>query len=168
MEPTVDIIDAEDRLDDIRQLLTEYVNWIGVPLEFGDFDAELADLPGAYDRPKGRLYLAQVNHELVGCVALQPSDIEEPDQNVCEMKRLFVRNAYRGLGISRKLARKVIAEAKDIGYTLMLVDTFDFVDRLVRLFDELGFEETPAYRPSPHDNLRYFRLDLREGQGETA
>lgn len=166
MEQAVDIIDAEERLYDVRQLLTEYVNWIGVPLEFGDFDAELADLPGAYDRPKGRLYLAQINHELVGCVALQPSDIEEPDQSVCEMKRLFVRNTYRGLGISRKLSEKVIEEARDIGYTVMLADTFGFVERLVRLFEELGFSETEPYRASPHDNLRYFRLALAQPRGQ--
>lgn len=166
MEPTVDIIDAQERLDDVRQLLTEYINWIGVPLEFNDFDAELAELPGQYDRPKGRLYLAQVNHEVVGCVALQPSDIEEPGQSVCEMKRLFVRNTHRGMGISRKLAEQVISEARDIGHTVMLVDTFDFVDRLVQLYNELGFSETEPYRASPHDNLRYFRLALRETQQE--
>ncbi|MGI6655181.1 MAG: GNAT family N-acetyltransferase [Christensenellales bacterium] len=164
MQPDIDIIDAEERLDDVRQLLTEYVNWIGVPLEFGDFDTELAELPGQYERPRGRLYIAQLDDELVGCVALQPSEIEEPDQSICEMKRLFVRTAHRGKGISRRLAQKAIAEAKDIGYTVMLADTFDFIERLVKLFNDLGFTETEAYCPSPHDNLRYFRLDLTQDQ----
>lgn len=160
MDTHVDIIDAQDRLDDVRRLLTEYVNWVGVPLEFGDFDAELAELPGQYERPRGRLYIAQIRHELVGCVALQPSDIQEAGQDVCEMKRLFVRHQYRGMGISRRLAERVIADARDIGYTVVLADTFDFIDRLVRLFGSLGFAETAPYRASPYERLRYFRLEL--------
>ena len=103
------IISAVSELDEIRQLFKEYANSLGIDLCFQDFDKELIDLPGKYSEPYGRLYMALINDKVAGCIALRPID-----DHSSELKRLYIRNGYRGLGISKRLIQKVIDDAIDI------------------------------------------------------
>ncbi len=156
----VQIVEAYSYLNDIRSLFAEYAAWIGVPLDFQDFDEELAALPGRYAGPDGRLYLALANGETAGCIALRAYDTTPGGVRRCEMKRLYVRDAFKGFGIGRLLAQRVIDEARMAGYGEMLLDSFDFMNSAIALYKKLGFEETGPYRYNPHQNVKYLRLDL--------
>ena len=114
IEPTASTADVATAF----ALIREYADALGVDLCFQDLERELAELPGAYAPPRGRLFLARVDGQTAGCVALRPLG---PD--VCEMKRLYVRPAFRGAGAGRALVERVLAEAKAIGYRRMVLDT---------------------------------------------
>jgi putative acetyltransferase len=139
----------------IRELFQEYADSLGVDLGFQDFDRELAELPGDYVPPSGRLLLA-LGPEPAGCVALRPF---EP--GVCEMKRLFVRPAWRGTGLGRILARRIIDAGRDAGYERMRLDTLPTMAAARGLYESLGFVEIQAYRPNPVHGTTYFELALR-------
>lgn len=108
-----------------------------------------------YARPDGRLYIAKVEDEAVGCIGLRKID----DEN-CEMKRLYVKPAFRGHKIANKLVELIINDAKEIGYKSILLDTLPFLEGAIRLYKKLGFFEIDSYNNSPMDNLVYLRLDL--------
>jgi GNAT superfamily N-acetyltransferase len=139
----------------IRELFQEYADSLGVDLGFQDFDRELAELPGDYVPPSGRLLLA-LAPEPAGCVALRPF---EP--GVCEMKRLFVRPAWRGTGLGRILAQRIIDAGRDAGYERMRLDTLPTMAAARGLYESLGFVEIEAYRPNPVHGTTYFELALR-------
>ncbi len=139
----------------VRGLFLEYREHLGVDLCFQDFDEELASLPGFYRPPKGGLWLARVDGNLAGCIGFRP--LENGD---CEMKRLWVRADYRGLGLGRKLAVTCIGAASMTGYTAMCLDTLAFMAEARTLYDSLGFQEIPAYYDNPLDDVRYMRLEL--------
>src|SRR5262245_5046211 len=121
-------------VESVRALFQEYQAGLGVDLRFQGFAEELADLPGAYAPPAGRLYLALQRHEPAGCVALRPLE-----QATCEMKRLFVRPAHRGCGIGRMLAERVLGEARAIGYERIVLDTLPAMQEAQALYATLGF-----------------------------
>lgn len=102
---------AYRNLEDIRQLFAEYAASLAIDLGFQRFDDELRQLPGKYAPPRGRLFIATVDGKSAGCVALRPFDDDR-----CEMKRLYVRDAFRGLGIGRLLAQRIVDEAAAMGY----------------------------------------------------
>jgi GNAT superfamily N-acetyltransferase len=139
----------------VRLLFEEYRTSLGIDLCFQGFDAELATLPGAYGRPRGRLWLAMVDGEAAGCVGLRPHEAD-----ACEMKRLYVRPAHRGKGIGKKLAEKSIEVAKELGYRKMYLDTLASMAEATTLYRDLGFTETSAYRYNPLPNVLYFELAL--------
>lgn len=147
---------AVNDTDTIRTLFREYEAFLGVDLCFQSFEEELRTLPGKYAEPKGRLYLALCDGEAAGCIALRPID-----ETACEMKRLFVREKYRGLGIGELLAKQLISDAKEIGYTLMRLDTLNTLTSAVTLYRKLGFKETDAYYDNPYEGVIYFELTLR-------
>ncbi|MCH8036006.1 MAG: GNAT family N-acetyltransferase [Proteobacteria bacterium] len=123
----------------------------------GQIEAELASLPGSYAPPGGGVWLAHVDGALAGCVALRPHD-----GGTCEMKRLWVRPAFRGLGLGRRLAETGIAAARRAGYRTLCLDTLAFMDAARALYQTLGFHEIPAYYDNPLEDVRYLELDLRE------
>jgi ribosomal protein S18 acetylase RimI-like enzyme len=144
-----------DAVAQTRELFCEYAAESQLDLCFQNFEAELAGLPGAYAPPEGRLLLAFYEGHMAGCVALRKFE-----EGVCEMKRLYVRPAFRGLGIGRTLARRVIEEAVAIGYARMRLDTLARMRAAVALYEALGFRRIEAYRPNPLEDVIYFELCL--------
>jgi GNAT superfamily N-acetyltransferase len=144
-----------DQIALARELFQEYAAWLGVDLCFQGFDAELANLPGAYAFPRGRLLLAMKGEVAAGCVALRSLD-----ETACEMKRLFVRPAFRGNGLGRRLAERVVEEARGIGYSIMRLDTLPRMDAAVRLYESLGFQRCAAYYNTPLRDTLFMQLPL--------
>ncbi|MGA2377459.1 MAG: GNAT family N-acetyltransferase [Candidatus Sulfotelmatobacter sp.] len=139
-----------------RELFLEYAQSLGFSLCFQNFDKELAGLPGDYAPPAGRLLLAEWEGQLAACVALHKL---EPD--TCEMKRLYLRPQFRGKGIGRTLAERIIAEARQIGYRRMRLDTVEPVMKdAVAIYRKLGFKEIAPYCPNPIAGALYMELEL--------
>ncbi len=139
-----------------RELFVEYGQSLGFSLCFQSFDQEYLTLPGKYALPRGRLLLAEVDGRPAGCIALRPLE-----EGVCEMKRLYVRPDFRGLGIGRQLAESVISEAKQIGYYAMRLDTVeDKMATAVALYRALGFREIGPYTTNPVPGAKFMQLDL--------
>ncbi|HEY8411462.1 MAG TPA: GNAT family N-acetyltransferase [Pyrinomonadaceae bacterium] len=139
-----------------RELFQEYEASLKISLCFQNFEQELANLPGDYAPPRGRLLLAREFDELMGCIALRPLG-----PTTCEMKRLFVRAEYRDRGLGRVLVEAIIEEARKIGYTHMRLDTIaDRMERAIALYRSIGFVEIPPYRQNPVDTATFMELDL--------
>lgn len=149
-------VESKNDVDIARELFREYETAIGVDLCFQSFEKELAELPGAYAPPRGRLYLLRIDGEVEGCIALRPHGERD-----CEMKRLYVRPARRGVGAGRQLAERVIADAREIGYERMLLDTLDSMQTAQRMYESLGFVDGQPYTHNPLAGVRYMVLDLR-------
>jgi GNAT superfamily N-acetyltransferase len=139
-----------------RELFVEYQQALGVSLCFQDFDREVAGLPGAYSRPRGRLLLARVAGMPAACAALRP--LGERD---AEMKRLYVRPPFRGMGLGRALAEIVADEARGLGYELLKLDTLPQMAEAQRLYEDLGFVATSPYNDNPVEGTRFLALALR-------
>ena len=139
----------------VRELFREYANSIEVDLCFQSFDQELAELPGKYAPPAGRLLLAGVGEHPAGCVALRPIET-----HFCEMKRLYVRPAFRGQGVGRALADSTITAAAEIGYQRMRLDTLATMREAIGLYESLGFRRIPAYYHNPSELAVFFELKL--------
>lgn len=142
-------------IDNVRLLFGEYTAMLGVDLGFQNYDDELHKLPGDYALPHGRLYIANYDDQLAGCIALRPFD-----NNCCEMKRLFVRPTFRGKRIGKTLAEKVISDAKEMEYQALLLDTLSSLSSSIALYKKLGFYETGPYRFNPLPNVLFLRLGL--------
>ena len=137
------------------QLFLEYRDCLEFDLTFQNFERELADLPGEYAPPTGCILLAEHEGHIRGCVALR-----NLGSGICEMKRLYVRPAFRGHRIGRILAERAIAEAREIGYDRMRLDTVPSMLRAQRLYRSLGFYEVEAYRYNPIPGTVYLELKL--------
>ena len=146
---------AGDCLAHIRELFIEYAEAIGIDLSFQDFAEELAALPGEYAPPAGEVLLALVNGQPAGCVGLRPLG-----EGVCEMKRLYVRPAFRGRGVGRKLARTIVDQARKVGYERMRLDTIPSMKPAVALYESLGFKTIGPYRYNPIEGAQFMELVL--------
>ena len=158
----IQIIPAYDRTDEIAALFTEYTDLLvssdsafAAYLEKQNYDAELLHPEEKYAPPGGRLYAAYCGGELAGCIALH-----RLDGDVCEMKRLYVRSRFREQHIGSQLVRRIIDEAREIGYSSMVLDTLPFLKAAINLYKKLGFREIESYNNSPMEGLVYMRLEL--------
>jgi putative acetyltransferase len=144
-----------DEIPVIKELFQEYADSLNFELDFQDFREELATLPGKYAAPSGSILVAKKNGETVGCVAVRPLGEE-----ICEMKRLYVKPAHRGKRVGRELALAIIEEAKRLGYKAMRLDTVEAMKEASALYRALGFQPIDAYYYNPLPGAMYFELKL--------
>ena len=140
-------------------IFQEYAAQLGVDLCFQNFDAELVTLPGEYAEPQGALLLAMADGELAGCCAMRPL-VSSDYPNACEMKRLYVRQSYRRLGLGRQLAEAILDAAKMAGYDHVLLDTLSEMETARALYQDLNFAEIPPYYYNPIAGAHYLKADL--------
>ena len=156
MEVSIIEVSTPDQLAQATALFREYQEWLGLKLCFQNFDEEVATLPGKYAAPTGRLLLAYTDFRAAGCVALR-----KLEDGICEMKRLFVRDEFRGRNIGVKLLERIIGEARALGYAKMRLDTFPpRMGKAVSLYEAYGFYEIPAYYHNPFGETLYMEKDL--------
>jgi ribosomal protein S18 acetylase RimI-like enzyme len=173
--------DEAHEIDATRAIFRDYAGSLAVDLCFQDFDGELADLPGEYSEPRGTLLLALVDPanvkeeagrqapilqradgtlaHVAGCCALRPLDSADY-ANAAEMKRLYVRPGFRGLGLGRQLAEAILDAARSAGYACVLLDTLDDMESARALYEDLGFVEVPPYYHNPIAGAHYLKADL--------
>lgn len=158
----IEITAAYDRPEEVGVLFSEYTDMLiendssfQQYLELQNYDEEIKHLEVKYGMPDGRLYVVYCDGKLAGCIGLRKID----DQN-CEMKRLYVRPQFRGKKIGNLLIEKIIADAKAIGYSYMLLDTLPFLQSAIHMYKKCGFYEIESYNDSPMDTSIYMKLDL--------
>lgn len=159
--PTLEFITptTPEQLAATRLIFQEYADQLGVDLCFQNFEAELAGLPGDYAPPQGCLLLALLDGEIAGCCAMRPLEtVDYP--NACEMKRLYVRQGFRGLGLGRQLAEAVLDAARIAGYHSVLLDTLNDMEAARALYEDLGFKDIPPYYHNPIAGAHYLKADL--------
>lgn len=149
------IIKPANDLDMIRTLFREYAQTLPITLDFQGFEDELKSLPGKYQAPDGRLFVAEVDGEIAGCIGLRRFDATRG-----ELKRLYVRPAYRHRGIAQALTLTIIQEATAIGYEELVLDTLRSMTTAIRFYTAMGFQEIEAYYPNPHETA-YFSMKLK-------
>ena len=151
---------SPEELAATREIFVEYAGPLDVDLDFQGFEDELAELPGEYAAPRGHLVLALVEGAVAGCCALRPID-DVDYANACEMKRLYVRKAFRGFGLGRQLVDHTLATAAQLGYDCILLDTLDSMESARALYADFGFEEIPPYYHNPIAGTHYLKAEIR-------
>ncbi len=156
---TVLVATSDDEIEAVRSLFVEYADSLSVDLCFQDFPSELAALPGDYAPLRGALLIARAGNGWAGCCALRPLDTSDYP-NAAEMKRLYVRPDYRGLGLGRLLVEATLDAARKAGYDTVLLDTLDEMETARALYEDLGFVEIPPYYFSPIAGAHYLKVAL--------
>jgi GNAT superfamily N-acetyltransferase len=144
-----------DDMADVRAMMREYVDWIGLDLAFQEIDAELDGLPGEYAPPRGALLVTADGDRLAGMIALRPLGAE-----VCEMKRLYVRPAARGRGLARQLILRILDEARRLNHAEVRLDTLPMMGGAQALYEALGFIDIPPYYDTPIETTRFMSRRL--------
>lgn len=155
----IDLATSAQDMATAAQLFREYADSLDVDLAFQNFDTELAQLPGDYAAPRGALLLAYVDGALAGCCALRPLDSADIP-NAAEMKRLYVRRAFRGFGLGRQLTEAILDAARQTGYACVLLDTLDDMEAARNLYTDLGFESIEPYYHNPIPGAHYLKADI--------
>jgi putative acetyltransferase len=151
--------ESPEQVAQVRELFLEYARSLGFSLCFQNFDEELAGLPGDYAPPTGRLLIAEYSGQIAGCVALHKLGAHE--DGICEMKRLYLRPEFRGKGLGRAMAERIILEARAMGYRRMRLDTVEPVMKdAVAMYRKMGFREIEAYCKNPIEGALYMELLL--------
>jgi putative acetyltransferase len=153
-------VQTPPQVERTRELFREYQRSIGVDLCFQDFDREVGELPGEYTPPEGQLLLGVQSGAIAGCIAMR-----KIDNGICEMKRLYVRPAFRGSHIGRALAEAIIRKASGIGYERMRLDTLPSMVQAIALYRSLGFREIAPYRLNPVPGALFMELALTAQAG---
>ena len=143
----------------VRVIFREYADQLGIDLCFQNFDAELASLPGDYAGPQGLLLLALIDGAIAGCCAMRPL-LATDYPNACEMKRLYVRQPFRRLGLGRQLAEAIMDAARVAGYHHLLLDTLSDMESARALYTDMGFDDIPPYYHNPIPGAHYLQLNL--------
>lgn len=158
----IEIVPAYNHPEEIKSLFSEYTDMLTegdssfkTYLDVQNYDDELEHLEEKYGQPKGRLYLAYCEGQPAGCIGLR-----KIDEKNCEMKRLYVRPAYRKNGLGERLVRMIIDDAKSTGYSHMLLDTLPFLKAAVKMYEKFGFYITERYNDSPMSTSIFMKLDL--------
>jgi putative acetyltransferase len=153
---TLKQVESVEEIEQTRELFHEYVTWLGVNLCFQNYDKEVAELPGEYVPPTGRLYLAIEDDQTAGCIALR-----KLADGICEMKRLYLRPQFRGRQLGRTLVDRVIEDARQIGYSRMRLDTLPGkMDAAIAMYRSLGFTDIERYYDNPYETAVFMELDL--------
>jgi len=158
-KPSIEIKIAKDSDDfiDAKTIILEYVEWLGMDLSFQNFDSEINNLSEMYCEPNGGLILATINDKTVGVVGIRKFENKD-----CELKRMFVKEDFRNLGIGRLLLEHAIELAKKLNYDTIKLDTSDTMKPAIKLYTDNGFKELQAYRYNPHESAKYFELKLNQ------
>ena len=150
----IEAITTED-FELAKALFSEYAEWLGIDLGFQQFDKELTELKAMYSRPHGVLFITLLNNEPVACVGVRPID-----SGIAELKRMYVRPAFRRMGIAQDLLEASLAFAKEAGYQKIRLDTLDTMHPAMTLYERNGFVRIPAYYYNPEENAVYFEREL--------
>jgi GNAT superfamily N-acetyltransferase len=154
----INILQAQTagQIEQARTLFREYEAWLGLDLCFQGFEDELRNLPGKYSMPDGRLLIASLDGNLAGCIALR-----KLESDICEMKRLYLREDFRGFGLGSTMIERLMEEAQTIGYSKMRLDTFPpKMGKAVKLYESRGFAVIPPYYDNPNEGVLFMELDL--------
>lgn len=162
---TITGVESPQDLKDAISLFEEYAKWLRIDLSFQDFASEMAAMPGKYAPPSGALLLARSSEtsKAIGCVGLRSL----APKGICEMKRLYVEPAGRGLGVGKALAQAIIEEAKRLGYKAMRLDTLQDMGSAIALYKSLGFYEIKAYYDTPIEGTIFLELFLERNDAAT-
>lgn len=165
----IKLLSGTEHIGEIQQLFCEYTQELinseeefRAYLELQNYESELDNLSIKYGAPEGRLYLITVDGKSAGCIALR-----KLENNFCELKRLYIRPLFRGLGLAESLVQRIIDDAKEIGYQAMFLDTLPSLDAAIRLYKKFGFYEVACYNNSPIKGTVFMRLDLTQNSIET-
>ncbi|MFX0000370.1 MAG: GNAT family N-acetyltransferase [Candidatus Hodarchaeota archaeon] len=146
---------SEESYKLIKEIFIEYANYLAIDLDFQNFDEELKNIQGNYSPPEGCILLAYFEGKIAGCVA-----VRKLQDDICEMKRLYVRPNYQNKTIGKELSKAIIQKAKEIGYKYMRLDTLPFMKAALKIYASLGFKEIAPYRYNPIEGAKYFELKL--------
>lgn len=144
-------------IEKTKELIREYLKWIDLDLTFQNIDEELDNFPEKYEEPAGAFYIAKDGINVIGCIGLRKIRAK-----ICEMKRLYVKDEYKGLGLGKMLIRTIIEEAKKKGYEKMRLDTLPKMQTAQKLYQEFGFVEVTKYTVNPVDGAVFMEKLLRE------
>ncbi|MEO6984675.1 MAG: GNAT family N-acetyltransferase [Paralcaligenes sp.] len=142
-------------LEVVQAIFHEYAESLAIDLSFQDFESEVANLPGKFAAPRGRVLLAQNNGQVIGCIAMRPLG-----GTTCEMKRLYIRPSGRGQQVGKQLATMICRIAKQEGYTGLRLDTLPNMQAAQRLYESLGFKPIAAYTFNPVEGAIFMECDL--------
>ena len=146
-----------EEFSEAKKLILEYVEWLGIDLCFQNFDYEINHLQEMYSEPNGGLVLATIDNKVIGVAGIRKFENKD-----CELKRMYVKEEYRGTGIGRKILEYAIELAKKLNYDKIKLDTHESMKPAIKLYMEYGFKEIQQYRYNPVESVRFFELNLNE------